>query len=82
MTYINYIKQEALSEIIKIDFLDDGHPIIYIKTDSLEGIIIEDNKTLRNARQRRSKLVKVIRYHLFELIKITEEKRMNILFIF
>lgn len=40
-------KQEPLSEVTKIEFLDDGNPIIYIKTDSLQGIIIEANKTLQ-----------------------------------
>lgn len=40
-------KQEPLSEVTKIEFLDDGNPIIYIKTDSIQGIIIEDNKILK-----------------------------------
>lgn len=39
-------KQGPLSEITKIEFLDDDTPIIYIKTDTLSGIIIEDNKML------------------------------------
>ncbi|MFH6961658.1 hypothetical protein ACHRVK_03640 [Flavobacterium plurextorum] len=38
--------QRPLSEITKIEFLDDDTPIIYIKTDTLSGIIIEDNKML------------------------------------
>ena len=41
------IKQELLSEVTKIEFLDDGNPIVFIKTDSLQGIILEDNKMLK-----------------------------------
>lgn len=48
---IKDLKQESLSEVTKIDFLDDGNPIIYIKTDSLQGIIIEDNKTLKTKKE-------------------------------
>lgn len=46
-TKLKDVKQEPLSEVTKIEFLDDGNPIIYIKTDSLQGIIIEDNKMLK-----------------------------------
>ncbi|EKT4510733.1 hypothetical protein JE940_002467, partial [Flavobacterium psychrophilum] len=41
-TKVKDVKQEQLSEVTKIEFLDDGNPIIYIKTDSLQGIIIEE----------------------------------------
>ena len=39
-----------LSEVTKIDFLDDGKPVIYIKTDTLQGIILEDNEALNTAK--------------------------------
>ncbi|GEC77918.1 hypothetical protein [Flavobacterium aquatile] len=38
-TKVKEVKQEPLSEVTKIDFLDDGNTIVYIKTDSLAGII-------------------------------------------
>lgn len=46
-TKVKNNKQEPISEVTKIEFLDDGTPIVYIKTDSIQGIIIEDNKTLK-----------------------------------
>ena len=52
------VKQYTLSEVTKIDFLDDGEPIIYIKTDSLQGIIIEDDRTLETKKATKIELGK------------------------
>ena len=46
LTKVKDVQQEPLSEVTKIEFLDDGKPIIYIKKDTLEGIIIEYSKML------------------------------------
>jgi hypothetical protein len=46
-TIVQDVKQKPLSEVAKIDFLDDGTPIVYIKKGSLQGIIIEDSKMLK-----------------------------------
>lgn len=57
-TKVKDVKQEPLSEVTKIEFLDDGNPIIYIKTDSLQGIIIEDNKMLQTNKSTKIELGK------------------------
>ena len=57
-TKVKDIKQEPLSQVIKIEFLDDGNPIVYIKTDTLQGIIIEDDKTLETKKATKIELGK------------------------
>lgn len=58
LTKVKDVKQEPLSEVTKIEFLDDGNPIVYIKTDSLQGIIIEDNKMLKTKKATKIELGK------------------------
>lgn len=57
-TKVKDAKQEQLSEVTKIEFLDDGNPVVYIKTDSLQGIIIEDNKMLKTKKATKIELGK------------------------
>lgn len=57
-TYKNLTQDSLEYTITKIDFLDDGNPIIYIKTDSLQGIIIEDNKSLHTKKATKIELGK------------------------
>lgn len=57
-TKVKDVKQEPLSEVTKIEFLDDGNPIVYIKTDTLQGIIIEDNKMLKTKKATKLELGK------------------------
>lgn len=71
-TKVKDVKQEPLSEVTKIEFLDDGNPIVYIKTDSLQGIIIEDNKMLKTTKATKIELGK--KYPL-SLIRIDNNYR-------
>lgn len=68
-TKVNDVKQEPLSEVTKIEFLDDGNPIVYIKTDSLQGIIIEDNKMLKTQKAIKIELGKKYPISLFRIDK-------------
>lgn len=68
-TRVKDVKQEPLSEVTKIEFLDDGNPIVYIKTDSLQGIIIEDNKMLKTIKATKIELGKKYQISLIRIDK-------------
>lgn len=65
-------EQKKISKVTKIDFLDDGIPIVYIKTDSVEGIIIEDNKMLDLENTTK---IEVGKEYSFSLIRIDKNYR-------
>lgn len=68
-TRVKDVKQEPLSEVTKIEFLDDGNPIVYIKTDTLQGIIIEDNKMLKTIKATKIELGKKYQISLIRIDK-------------